>query len=1298
MSNCSENKNPLQRSGTSQLQRLLPGLAADYVRVDEKDYDSWIVFAAQFSRYINYFGSSDQASGNWTPFFTNDVSALLGSMAIQEISLYRLGIKKRFDFLKDDDNRLATAALRRNLGELFAAVFTLARALDNYLQKIQTYNNTNKLSGITDQEIALKVTLENLIRTKLAPALRRLIGYHKAASSAPLTYLAPGDLDGWEILNAPVAEASSVLIGTDLSEAWWIFPASVPLVDRNWDKHVQDTPADTSIFLSPALPVVLNAIDGTDPDIIFQRINHAANHNLFAGIFDQFLMGYTRVIQEAEKELLKTLGEWDSHPPHYTLFLAFLKLFRHAQTHLNTFTKRHLDYYYQEVLKLVPREAQPNHAHILVELAKPVDDFLLEKDTLFKAGKDSEGKEVLYALDDNETFNKATVASFKSVYIGNDDDEHALGTTLPVILVDNDQRLFAAPVANSSDGLGAELITPNKEWHPFVNKLYREAKLTDIATPNAQIGFALASHYLYLSEGKRTVRIRLATNDNAALNALDAHVTGFLTTEKEWYAVTSVSIAAANMTDGTSCSEISFTLSGDAPPIVNYNAKVHGGTFVSAIPMVRIVLKNEDTSSYAYHTIRHLTVTKTEIRVEVGSPASGYTQDGIKQLLLSNDFGPIDASKPFQPFGAQPKKDSTLVIGHKEVFTKKNASVKLNFEWGALPATSTDVDYDISPATDPPYAPNVKVNFLASGIWKSHDEIAGIPATADVLSGITTKVQIFAASQAVPDSAIAPYDETFDQYNTASRKGFIRFVLNGAFGHKEYADKLSEYLINLANDKAGTKPNEPYSPTLQSVYLSYSAYVVQDVSSTAESSFSTRGIQLFHLYPFGEAEQHAFITKKNNPAQNTINIPLFPQFTHVNAQNSQVPSIGEFYVGLKDMHAQQSVNLLFQVLEGSSDPLLPKPADHVNWSYLSNNAWKDFSNQDISDATRQLIQSGIITFKLPANATTANTLLPAGYVWLRACVANYAQAVCALLNVHAQASIVTFSPNNNAADFLNNALPAGSVSKLKNPLSAVKKITQPYPSFGGRVKETYQQFCVRVSERLRHKGRAITIWDYEHLVLQAFPQIHKAKCLNHTRFAANPTTGAIAYNETKPGYVTIITIPSLVNRNDVNPLKPYTNQSVLQEIKAYLQQRISCHVKLEVANPQFEEVRLWFFMKLADGFTDYTYYRRKLQEEIVSYLTPWAYNTQAEVQFGGKIYKSSLINFIEERPYVNYITEVQMFLRVSESTPESGDLDEIEASTARSILVSAAASQHTIEEVDEDDDAVVTSCANHNKA
>src|SRR5207302_475971 len=85
----------------------------------------------------------------------------------------------------------------------------------------------------------------------------------------------------------------------------------------------------------------------------------------------------------------------------------------------------------------------------------------------------------------------------------------------------------------------------------------------------------------------------------------------------------------------------------------------------------------------------------------------------LKTLALSNDFGPIDASKPFQPFGALPLSGSALVIGSREVFQKKLDDLRVNLEWQTVP----DTRFATSALT---------ASFLSAGQW----EDASISPTA----------------------------------------------------------------------------------------------------------------------------------------------------------------------------------------------------------------------------------------------------------------------------------------------------------------------------------------------------------------------------------------------------------------------------------------------------------------------------------------------------------------------------------------------------------------------------------------
>jgi hypothetical protein len=1248
MTDCSKHKNPLIHNGTSQAQRLLPGLDKNqYARVDEKEFAGWIVFANNFAAFVNYYNNSNVTAGNWQPFFSNDVSALLGTIAIQNISRYRLDIKERFNFIRDDENKASLNQIRIKLEELFSAILTLSKSLDNYVKKLPV-------------ETSLKQTINNLIRTQLSFSLKRLIAYYKAAEDDGLIDHNIGH--EWIILNLPLIDAAEIIDGEGLSELWYGNSTF-----SNWIDYKNDISPDNSIFKNPL-------DDPTKPadEREYLNIEHAANHNLFTGIFDSFLANFTKVINEAEKELLKTLESYDKHTPHYALFLSFLMLFRFTQQHINTFTQRHLDFYYKEVLKLQPRAAEANKVHILVELAKQVEKYLLAQSTLLKAGKDSLKKDVSYQLDNDSVFNKAKVAQLKTVYkaasvektLDEDNNE-----------TDNTGRIFASPFVNSDNGIDSELTSANKEWHPFVNKIYDDGRLQSIAMPKAQIGLAIASHYLYLTEGERKVFVRFVLNDITAFNGRKLEC--YLTSEKEWFKVDGFSINSSGkkLSDGlTNCSELSFIIPGSAPAIVNYNAEKHGGAFNVALPVLKIYLVNSNDTVYEYDDLKDVTITKVEIRVEVGMEDAGYNQKGMKNLQLSGDYGILDASKPFMPFGVQPTAGNRLVIGNKEIFSKKNVSLKLNLEWKDLPANRADISFaDLGSAN----YPNIAIKNLEGGIWKtfkSYDEIFSNDGTSGVAD---TKQIVFSESSF--NNSVTSFTEEYSSYNLNSSKGFIALQLTQSFGHKEYLVTYADYLVRKANNISTddiSMPIEPYTPMLQSLYTSYSAYCINDLTDSSLAGFNSREINFFHIYPFGDGELHKYLNTSEN-------IYLLPQFKHAGETDSH---IGEFYIGIKNLQPNESVNLLFQVMEGTTDPLVVKPSEHINWAVLSNNNWIEFESSEYSDNTLQLIQSGIISFKIPAEATSKSTILPAGYIWLRAAITKAAEAICKIISVDAQAAVATFLNNGNAPDFLNTTLPAGTVSKLHTPDAAIKKIIQPYSSFGGRPTEDEGHFYIRVSERLRHKARAITVWDYEHLVLEAFPEIYKVKCLNHTH------TDDGIYHEVRPGHVSIITIPSLQNRNDVNPLKPYTQQSTLTNIENYLNKRISCFVKLHACQPQFEEVKLEFSVKFIDQYNDFNFYKKMLQEEITQFLSPWAYGNKSSIDFGGNVYKSVLINFIEERYYVDFITDVKMKVIVGEIPTASDDMDEIIASTARSILVSVPASQHVINEIIESDVVIDEVC------
>ena len=97
-----------------------------------------------------------------------------------------------------------------------------------------------------------------------------------------------------------------------------------------------------------------------------------------------------------------------------------------------------------------------------------------------------------------------------------------------------------------------------------------------------------------------------------------------------------------------------------------------------------------------------------------------------------------------------------------------------------------------------------------------------------------------------------------------------------------------------------------------------------------------------------------------------------------------------------------------------------------------------------------------------------------------------------------------------------------------------------------------------------------------------------------------------------------------------------------------------------------------FQVKFYDHLDD-SFYLQLLDKEIEKFLCPWAFDTNVEIPFGSKIIKSVLLNFIEERPYVDFLTcfEMHHLLRNSEGNDfTNSNVEEAIATTSRSILVS----------------------------
>ena len=943
-------------------------------------------------------------------------------------------------------------------------------------------------------------------------------------------------------------------------------------------------------------------------------------------------------------EKVRTLGTQGELDPHLALYVTFLRLLGHAQDYLNGLTERHLDFYFKEVLQFEPEKAVPDRAHLLFELKKNVAVEKLPAGTLFKAGKDATGKELFYGLVREVVANPSRIESLRSVFVDGEKQD----------------RVLLAPAANSADGKGGEFQGNDKTWRAFGHE----------ALPAAEIGFALASPVLRLKEGQRNITVECRLSGLPDLDDLEARwkdcFSVYLTGEKGWVGPKSVSLQAVDVGRGNF--RFTVTVAKDEEALVDYSPKVHGSRFETSSPVMQVLLNMENTDG-GYALFKNAVLEAAEIRVEV---------TGMEELDLENDSGKLDASKPFMPFGPTPATGSNFYVGCPEAFGKGLVKFSLRIRWQNVPARKLSSHYTL-----PGYSVSSNDAFTAGltafiAGQERHFTIRLFDtedATAERLLTVPPEGREWTPAKPAADRKARAYSLSMQSSRWAMERvkaiqqiskvqlvgtrlldlfppekgkpGAVVLKLMHSFFHKEYPLIYTQNIVKYAKEGGTlTLPKEPYTPLIESLTLDYTA-TSGEVSFTSrkEEDYLDPSLEFYHLAAFGQMREHGF-KRGVWPFLQDKRVHLLPQYRHE----------GEFYIGVSGLKPNQDLSILFQVAEGSADP--DKEKQKIEWSVLCDGYWKPFAPSElVSDTTNALLTSGIIVFRIPTEATTANTLLPSGRLWIRGAVVKDTDAVCALVDVRSNAGLVRFQDRGNDPEHLRRPLASGSISKFAEKHGAVKSVTQPYASFGGRMAQDAPAFYAWVSERLRHKNRAVALWDYERLVLENFPGVYKVKCLNH----ASPESMEA------PGHVTVVVVPDLRNRNAVNPLQPKVDLNTLDEIRTFLGKHCGRFVTLHVVNPGYEEVKLAFnvrFKKEVEPASG----REALNEAVKRFLSPWVDEEGKDIAFGGRLHKSVLLHFVEQRDEVDFVTDFKMY-----HIAPGVDCEVAAASSPGAILVSARA-------------------------
>ncbi|MGQ8364225.1 hypothetical protein [Glaciecola sp. 1036] len=941
--------------------------------------------------------------------------------------------------------------------------------------------------------------------------------------------------------------------------------------------------------------------------------------------------------------------------PHLSLLKVFVeKLIEGPIQQQNTFLNSYVNYYYQDVLRFSKNKASPDHAHVIISLKNASQPVLISTEQAFLAGKDEFNNPILANPTMDTVINLGQIAEKRTIYV---DDLDKPGIKI-------------APIADSFDGLGEDFPEDKKVWSGFGHQ--------DLTA--CEIGFALSSSLLNLAEGEREISIELTLASTLSKNEtnFDSVFKVYLSSEEGWtQGVFASAVAKGNLLT------LTVRLDVEAPAIVNYSQDLHGFSLDANAPVVQVTIDSESTHPLL-SKIYKAHIDEVKLRVDV---------TGVTNIQAKSDAGLVSTNSAFFPFGTNPKAGSEFSITSDEIFSKRLAEVKVNIEWKKAPRylSSIYTAYHEYETHVPELLSNEYFTADASvvdgnnrnlsqrnvSLFSTSDARAQQQITVSENPPIGPKILNFLDYTSVLGSyqslwaqkrygQISLISPMFSAVNTSkTKKKYNRrlsFVLDKSFFHEEYR-KAYVKSVMAAKDVDSSIVSEPYTPEIGAISVDYQAYTQSvKIAGSKSADFANDAIRFYHLDCFGQRREHSY-QRSQMPFAVDPRVSLFPYKTEK----------GSLLLGLENLQPGDSCQLLFKVVEGSANPSLV-PAD-ITWSVLCDNYFKPLDEKSlIFDHTQGLQTTGIVRVIFPKEATTEHSLMPSGYLWIKLAITGSAASVCQLEDIFANAIEVVAVQDE--AQMNATKIASGAISKLQKTVSAIKKIEQPFAGFGGQSVESDDDFAARVSARLRHKDRAITLWDYESMILANFPQIHRVKALPHARPG----------HWQAPQHITLLVVPYVEMESSSEPLTPKVSTHTLESIKDLLLQKSAMQAQLHVVNPSYVYVRMQFQVRFMPGI-DFNFYQQELNDALVSLFAPWtndsanAEDTLSSPKFGGRVFKSVVMDFIEELPYVDFITQVVM------QASEDGsafyeDTNSLKAMSPDQILTSA--SEHLITEVTDD--------------
>ena len=597
-----------------------------------------------------------------------------------------------------------------------------------------------------------------------------------------------------------------------------------------------------------------------------------------------------------------------------------------------------------------------------------------------------------------------------------------------------------------------------------------------------------------------------------------------------------------------------------------------------------------------------------------GVTVSVTRSDVVPDAGFYND-GAVDITKEFQPFGAVAKRGDAFYLRCDEAFGKvvDTLRIAVTLMAGNTPLSSSAGGSGIPlHVWEPIKQAEGAVRTTTSGsspeltdLLRSLEQVddPGEPRVAweRRTSGGWQPFSARSAAVASIDHDDFPGDAALsEQFALAGQPGrYVRaFLAEGDFGWSGYQAEVAAFATTAVKNPeyVDTMPTPPIPPVVSGITVDYTTTAV--AATHVESRSGWR-----RLAKPATGSFHPFRREPSDDASGMIAVGL----------------------DLPDAAWGSSVSLWLDVdsasaCRGPGDEPVPGDTVPAAWQWWDGTAWKPLA---VADASRQLREPGLLRFVAPAGwaAGCPDVDSDTGR-WVRLATTTPAQLgrVRGVVVDAVPAEFVSAAPEPAQDTSSATALPLGAIKGTLAPVPGVRKVTN-LASTRGRGPEGDADYRARASARVRHRGRAVTPWDYEQQVLLALPEVRALRCLPHTGRAGTRS----------PGSVALVVVPDRPGER-----APVPSVGLAEQVAATLAPAGPVGASVEVLCPLYVEVTVEATIALRRGVAALTGLEA-LTAALESTLHPTG-DAGSVLRWGRTLYASSLISFLEGREHVDVVT------------------------------------------------------------